>query len=83
MNDESCKDDVEDELVPVLDDTWNDKRHEIFRCAQKYSSPFLINRGFGPLTPSYEYPCSSQSFPGDRTAGVSSSICTVSKRPRL
>ena len=31
----------------------------------------------------HEYPCSSESFPGDTTAGVSSRICTVTKSPWL
>ena len=34
--------------------------------------PFLMRCGFWPLIHSYEYPCSSQSFPSDEAAGVSS-----------
>ena len=44
--------------------------------------PCLVNRGFRPLTHSWEYPWSSQSLPSDGTAGVSSSDCTVMKRWR-
>ena len=36
--------------------------------------------GFWPLIHSYEYPCSSQSFPGDQTAGVSSKSFTVKNK---
>ena len=32
---------------------------------------------------SCEYPCSSQSFPSDKTAGVSSRTFTVKKNPTL
>ena len=32
--------------------------------------PFFTRSGFWPLIHSYEYPCSSQSFPSDNTAGV-------------
>ena len=42
----------------------------------------LVNRGFWPLTQSQEYPGSSQCFPCGRTVGVSSSICTFTKRSR-
>ena len=35
-------------------------------------TPFLNEMCFWPLIHSYEYPCSSQSFPSDNTAGVSS-----------
>ena len=44
--------------------------------------PCLVNRGFWPLAHSQWNPCSSQSLPSDRTAGVLSSICTVTERPR-
>ena len=33
--------------------------------------PFSMRCGFCPLVHSYECPCSSQSFPSDKTAGVS------------
>ena len=36
-----------------------------------------MRHGFWPLVHSYEYPWSSQSFPSDNTAGVSSRIFTV------
>ena len=42
----------------------------------------MVNRGFWSLTHSWEYPWSSQSFPSDRTASVSSINCTVTKRLR-
>ena len=37
---------------------------------------------FWPQAHSYEYPWSSQSFPGDRIAGVYSRICTVTNNSR-
>ena len=39
--------------------------------------PFLMRCGFWPVIHSYEYPCSSQSFPSDKTAGVSSRTISV------
>ena len=42
----------------------------------------LVKRGLWPLTHSQEYRWSSQSFPSDRTASVSSSDCSVTKRSR-
>ena len=37
---------------------------------------------FPSLVHPYEYPCSEQSFPSDRSAGVSSNICTMTFRSR-
>ena len=45
VNDESCKDDVEDEFAPVLEDTWKEKRYEVVRYAQKIFT-YLMNRDF-------------------------------------
>ena len=45
--------------------------------------PFLMSCGFWPLINSYEYPCSSQSFQSDKTAGVSSRTFIVKKNPTL
>ena len=41
--------------------------------------PFLMRCGFWPLIHSCEYPCSSQSFPSDNTAGVFSRTFIVKK----
>ena len=75
--DEACGNDVEDELALELEDN---NRNEIFRIALRF--PFLVRWGFWPLAFSQEYPWSSQSFPSDRNAGVSSSKSTVTKRSR-
>ena len=59
-------------------------RQEARSCpSYKYlSSHFWVNHGVSPFFHSYEYPCSEQSIPSDRTAGVSSSNCTVTNRSR-
>ena len=45
------------------------KKFSVLHCIR---IPFLFKRcGFWPLIHSYEYPCLSQSFPNDKTAGVS------------
>ena len=43
--------------------------------------PLLMRCDFWPLIHSYEYPCSSQSFPSDKTAGVSSRNFIVKNTP--
>ena len=40
----------------------------------KFSFPCLVRCGFSPLTHSQVHPYSSQSFPSEKTAGVSSSV---------
>ena len=42
----------------------------------------LVKRGVSPFFHSYEHACSEQSFPSDRTGGVSSSDCTVASKSR-
>ena len=64
--------DVEvDELEEAVDKprTTTGTKFSVLHCIQV---PFKIRCGFGPLIHSYEFPCSSQSFPSDKTAGVSS-----------
>ena len=59
---------LEEELVDKPGTTIGTK-FSVFHCIR---IPFLMRCGFGPLIHSYEYPFSSQSFPCDKTAGVSS-----------
>ena len=70
----------EDELVPELDDNPGATGGTTFSVLQKnlplFGQPWFLTAH------SLEYPCSSQSFPSDRTAGVSSSSCTVTNMPR-
>ena len=64
---------------------WQTRNHdwyEVFRITL-YSLPFLMRCGFWPLIHSYEYPCSSQSFPSDKTAGVFSRTFIVKKKSIL
>ena len=75
--DESCDADVEDEL-DIPGTTIGTK----FSVLHKMFFPCLVNRGCLLLAHSWVYPCSSKSSPNDRTAGVSSSVCTVTKRSR-
>ena len=80
--DESCGIGVEDELVPEMDGNPGTTRGTNLSVLHMILFPCLVRCGFWPLTNSLEYPWSSQSLPGDRTAGVSSGNCTVTKRPR-
>ena len=59
---------LEEELVDKTGTTIGTK-FSVLHC---FRIPFLMRCGFWPLIHSYEYPCSSQSFPSDKTAGVSS-----------
>ena len=63
--------------------SWDKVRNDVFRTATNnftiLSQLFFF---FCPQDNSNEYPCSSQSLPDDRTAGVSSRICTDQKRSR-
>ena len=79
---ESCDGDVEDETLPELAENPGTTRGTKLSVLQTIPLPSLVNRGFRPLTHSQEYPWSSQSLPGDRTAGVSTSNCTVAGRVR-
>ena len=83
---ESCGTDVED----VCSRRWagrsgwqalNNERHEIFSVALYFLS-FLQRCGSWPLNHEQGYPWSTQSFPSDRTAGVSSRISTVTNNPK-
>ena len=68
-------DELEEELV-VKPGTTIGTKFSVLQCVP---IPFLMRRGFWPLIHSYEYPCSSQSFPGDKTAGVSSRTTFIVK----
>ena len=61
-------DKLEEELVDKPGTTIGTK-FSVLHCIR---IPFLMRCGFWPFIHSYEYPCSSQSFPSDETAGVSS-----------
>ena len=80
---ESCDTDVEDVLVDELGGPAGNPGTMIgklfFRVALDFLS-FLTRCGFWPQVTSQEYPWPSQGFPSDRTAGVSSRICTVPKK---
>ena len=71
-----------DELEEVVDKpgTTIGKKFSVLHCVRK---PFLMRCGFWPFTHSYEYLCSSQSFPSDRTADVSSRSFIVKENPIL
>ena len=64
---------LEEELVDKPGTTIGTK-FSVLHCIR---IPFLMRCGFGPLIHSEEYPCSSQSFPSERTAGVSSKTFIV------
>ena len=57
---------LEEELVDKPRTTIGTK-FSVLHCIR---IPFLMRCGFRPLFRSYEYPCPSQSFPSDKTAGV-------------
>ena len=76
----SCGVDVAEELLPELVDNLGTTRGTELSVLHIIVFPSLVNRGFWPLTHTKEYPRSSQSFPRDRTAGVSSSNCTSTNR---
>ena len=59
---------LEEELADKAGTTIGTK-FSVLHCARK---PFSMRCGFGPVIHSYECPWSSQSFPSDNTAGVSS-----------
>ena len=60
---------VVDVKVDELEGVVDKPKLSVLHCIR---IPFLMRCGFWQLIHSYEYPCSSQSFPSDRTAGVSS-----------
>ena len=62
--------------------TTQERRATKLSVLQMTVFPSLVNRGFWLLTHSKEFPWSSQSLHGDRTASVSSSNCTVTNRLR-
>ena len=74
--------DVEAELLLEDDDNPGTTRGTKLSIFQVMVLPFLVNRGVLPFFHSYEHPCSEQSLPSDRTAGVSSSNCTATNRSR-
>ena len=73
----------EDKLEEQLVDKPGTRIGTKFSVLHCIRIPFLMRCGFWPLIHSYEYPCSSQSFPSDRTAGVSSRSFIVKKNPTL
>ena len=60
----------------------NHDRNEVLCVALYPNTVFLWDVVFWPLIHSYEYPCSSQSFPSDKTAGVSSRL-SLSRKIQL
>ena len=81
--DESCDGDVEDEVVPELDDnprTTIDTNffHFASNVLPLFSQPWFFTAG--PLM--IDVSVFFTEFPSDRTAGLSSSNCTVTKRSR-
>ena len=84
-SDVSCCNDVEDVLALELEELVDNPGTTIgtkFSVWHWVRLPLVVNCGFWPLAQSYEYPCSSQRLINDRTAAVSSRICTVTKRSR-
>ena len=69
---------LEEELVDKPG-TTSETKFSMLHCIR---IPFLMRCGFWPLIHSYEHPCSSQSFPSDRTAGVSSRTFIVKNIPK-
>ena len=74
--DESCDDDIEVETLPEPVENLVTTRDTKLSVLQMIVFPSLSNRGFWPQ-------CSSQSFPSDEIADVSSTSCTVTNRFRL
>ena len=58
---------LEEELVDKPGTTIGTK-FSVLHCIR---IPFFLRCGFRPLIHFYEYPCSSQSFPDDKSARVS------------
>ena len=74
--------DVEADLLLEDDDNPGMTRGAKLSIVQGIVFPFLVDRGVSQCFHSYEFPCAEQSFPSDRTGGVSSSNCTVPNRSR-
>ena len=70
-------DELEEELVDKPGTTIGTK----FSVSHCIRISFLLRCGFSPLIHSYQYPCSSQSFPSDKTAGVPSRTIIVKNIP--
>ena len=69
----------EDEVEELVDRPGTTNGTQ-FAILQWILLPFLVRCGFGPLVQWQVYPWSSQSFPSERTAGVSSRSITVTNR---
>ena len=82
VENKSCNVDVEDEMPPELVDKPGTTRGAKLSVLHTIVFPALVNRGFWPLTHSWEYPWSTKSFPSHRTASASSRNCTVTKKFR-
>ena len=67
----------EEELVDKPGNTIGTK----FSALHCIRIPFFMRCGFWPLIHTWEYPCSSQSFPSDKTAAVSSRTFIVKNLP--
>ena len=65
------------QTAPELTESSGTARDTKLSVFQIILFTFWVNRGSWPLTCSKQYPWSLQSLPSDRTAGVSSSSCTV------
>ena len=74
--------DVEAELLLENDDNPGTTRGTKLSIVQVIVFTFLVNRACHRFFHSCEHPCSEQSLPSDRTAGVSSSNCRVTSRSR-
>ena len=76
-SDVSCGHDVADVLALELEKPVADPGTTVgtkFSVMHRIILSFWVTCGSWPLVHSYECPCSSQSLPNDRTAGVSSRI---------
>ena len=76
------KNNVEDDLAPELEHSPGTTTGTKFSVLHRIFFPSLVRCGFWPPAHSLVYPCFSQSLPNDKTAGVSSNNCTVTKRSR-
>ena len=74
--------DVGAELLLEDDDNPGTTRGTKLSIIQVIVFPFWVNRGISPFFHSCEHPCSEQSSPSERTAGVSSSNCTMTNRSK-
>ena len=74
---------MEVELLLEDDDNPGTTRGTKMSIMQIIVFSFGVNRGVSLFFHSFQHPFSEQSLPSDRTAGVSSSNCTVTNRSRM